>query len=89
MLTEKYITFTVKLKKEVITTGKNREKVTPYILQFFDSAKCMAKLLSNLVNNHSEEIYKINFKHDQNHKKGETCGIKYKHCDLFSWIHRH
>ena len=42
MLTEKCITFIVQLEKEVITTGKNREKVTSYILQFFDSAKCMA-----------------------------------------------
>ena len=89
MLTEKCITFTVQIEKEVITTGKNREKVTSYILQFFDSAKCMAKLLSNLVINHSEGIYKINFKHDQNHKKGEICRIKYKYCDLFSGIHRH
>ena len=43
----------------------------------------MASLLSNLVNNLSEEIHKIKCKHRHEDKKCETCGIKYKYCDCF------
>ena len=43
--TEKYITFTVPIEKEVTRIDKNGEVVTKnisYILQFIDSAKLMA-----------------------------------------------
>ena len=43
----------------------------------------MANSLSSLVNNHSEGIRKIKFKHGHDDKKCETCGIKYKYCDCF------
>ena len=41
----------------------------------------MASLLSDLINNLSERIHKIKSKYDQNDKKCENCGIKYKYCD--------
>ena len=43
--TEKRITFTVTMEKEVTRTDKNEEEITKnisYILQFIDSAKFMA-----------------------------------------------
>ena len=43
----------------------------------------MANSLSNLINNISEEIYKIKCKYGHGDKKCETCGIKYKYCDCF------
>ena len=53
------------------------------ILQFIDSARFMASLLSNLVNNLSEGIHKPKCKYGQDNKKCETCAIKYKCCDCF------
>ena len=61
--TEKYITLTVLIEKEVTRIDKNGEKVTKnisYILQFIDSARFMATLLSNLVNNISAGVRKLN-----------------------------
>ena len=63
--TEKYITLTVLIKKEV----KNGEEITKYIsyiLQFIDSARFMASSLTNIVNNISERIHKIKckYRHD-------------------------
>ena len=55
--TEKYITFTIPIEKEVTIIDKNREEITKnifYILQFIDSARFMVSSLSNLVNNLSE-----------------------------------
>ena len=52
--TEKYITFTVPIEKEVTRIDKNGEEITKtvsYILKFIDSARFMARSLSNLVNN--------------------------------------
>ena len=63
--TEKYITFTVPIEKEVARIDKNGKQITknrPYIWQFIDSAKFMARSLSNLVNNLSEVIHKIKCK---------------------------
>ena len=63
--TEKYITFTVPIEKEVTRTDKNREEITKnisYILQFIDGARFMASSLSYLVNNYSEEIHRIKCK---------------------------
>ena len=55
--TEKYITFTVPIEKEVTRIDKNGKKITKnisFILQFINSARFMASSLSNLVNNLSE-----------------------------------
>ena len=52
--TEKYITFTVLIEKEVTRIDKYREEITKclsYILQFIESARFMASSLSNLVSN--------------------------------------
>ena len=43
------------------------------MLQFIDSAKCMASSLSNLANNLSEGIQRIKCKFGQNDKKCESC----------------
>ena len=63
--TEKYITFTVLIKKENTRLNENGEEVTKTIsciLQFIDSARFMANSLSNLVNNLSEGSHKIECK---------------------------
>ena len=63
--TEKRITFTVPIEKEITRTDKNGEEIAKnisYILHFIDSARFMASSLSNLVNNFSEGNHKINFK---------------------------
>ena len=54
-----------------------------YILQFIDSTRFMASSLSNLVNNHSDEIHRIKCKYKLDDTKCETCGIKYKYYDCF------
>ena len=84
--TEKYITFTVSIEKEVTRTDKNGEEITKnisYILQFIDGTRFMEIPLSNLVNNLSEDIHKRECKFGYDDKKCETCGIKYKYCDCF------
>ena len=84
--TEKYITFTVPIEKEVTRIDKNGEEITKnisYILQFIDSTRFMASSLSNLVNNLSEGIHRIKCKYGYDDKKCETCGIKYKYCHSF------
>ena len=55
--TEKYITFTVPIEKEVTRIDKNGEEVKKsisYILQFIYSTRFIASSSSNLVNNLSE-----------------------------------
>ena len=52
------------------------------ILLFIDSAIFMASSLSNLFNNLSQGIYKIKCKYRHDDKKCETCGIKYRSCDI-------
>ena len=84
--TDKYITFTVPIEKEVTRVDKYGGKVTQnvsYILQFIDSKRLMASSLSNLVNNLSEGTHKNNCKYKHDDKKVETCRIKYKHCYCF------
>ena len=54
-----------------------------YRLQFIDSARFIANSLSNLVNNLSGGIQKIECKYGHDNKKCETCGIKYKYWDCF------
>ena len=81
--TEKYITFTVPIEKEVIRIGKNGEEGTKnisYILNFVDSERFMASSLSNFVNNLSEGNHKIKCKFGHGDKK---CGVIYKYCDCF------
>ena len=51
-----------------------------YILEFIDSATCMASSFSNLVHDLYEGTHRIKCKFGQNDKKCETCGIKYKYC---------
>ena len=48
--------------------GKKITKNISYILQFIDSARFMASSSSNLVNNHSEGIYRIKCKFGHNKK---------------------
>ena len=43
----------------------------------------MTSSLSNLVNNFSEWIHRIQCKNGHNDKKCETCRIKYKYCKFF------
>ena len=83
--TEKYITFTVRIEKEVTRINKNDEEVRKnifYILQFIDSARFMASLLSHTVNDLSEGIHRIKCRFGHGDKKSETCGIKYKYCNI-------
>ena len=73
--TEKYITFTVPIEKEVTEINKNGGKVTKYISfisQFFDRAMFMASSLSNLVHNLFEGIHRIKCKFGHDDKKYET-----------------
>ena len=65
------------MEKEEIT------KNISYILQFTDSTIFMASSLSNLVNNLSEGIHRIKCKFRHDHKKCETCRIKYNYCNCF------
>ena len=84
--TEKYITFTVPIEKEVTRIDKNGEEITKnisYISHFIDRARFIASSLSNLVNNFSEEFYRIKHNFGHNDKKCETCRIKYKYYDCF------
>ena len=84
--TEKYITFTVPIEKQITIIDKNGEEVTKnisYILQFIHSTRFMASSLSNLINNLSEGIHKIKYTYRHDDKKCETCRIKYKYCDCF------
>ena len=43
----------------------------------------MASSLSNLVNNLSEVIHRIEYKFGYDDEKCEACGMKYKHYDCF------
>ena len=82
--TEKYITFTVPIEKEVARIDKNGEEITKYIsyiLQFIDSTRFMASSLSNLVNNLLEGIHIIKCKYTHDDRKWETCRLKYKYCN--------
>ena len=65
---------------------KNGEEIIKnisYRLQFIDSGRFMENPLLNLVDNLSEGIHKIKCKYGHDDKKCETCGIKYKYCDIF------
>ena len=78
--TEKYLTFSVPIEKEVTRINKKGKKITKtesYRLQFIGNARFMASSLSNLFNNLPEETHKINCKYKHDDNKCETCGIKY------------
>ena len=63
--TEKYKTFSILIEKEVSTIDKdgNESVVTiSYKIKFIDSARFIATILSNLVDNLTEEIHKIKCK---------------------------
>ena len=70
--TEKYIPFSVPIKKEVTRIDKKGKEITktiPYRLQFIDSLRFIESLLSNLVNNLAERIHKIKGKYGHEEKK--------------------
>ena len=70
--TEKYVTFTVPIAKEVTIINKNGEEIPKnlsYILQFIDNARFMASSLSNLFNNLSEGIHRLNVNTKHDNKK--------------------
>ena len=84
--TEKYVTFTIPVEKEVTRIDENRTEITKiicYILKIIDSAGFMASSLTNLVNNHCGVIHRIKCKLVLDDKKCITCGIKYTYCDCF------
>ena len=63
--TEKCISFTVPIEKEVTRSDKDAEEISrniSYLLQFIDSTRFMASSLSNLVNKISERLYRIKCK---------------------------
>ena len=77
--TEKYITLTIPIEKEVTKIDKNGEEIPKnisYILQLILSARFMENSLSNLVNNISEGIHRIKYKCGHDDKKCETCKCK-------------
>ena len=71
--TERCISFTVPVDKEVTRTNKNGDKKyrknISYMLQCIDSARLMASSLSSLVNSISEGSHKIECKHGNYDKK--------------------
>ena len=74
--TEKYITFSAPLEKEVMIISKNEEEITKnisYRLKLIDSARFIASSLSKLINNLAKRIHKIKCKYgpdDKNMKLG-------------------
>ena len=80
--TEKYVTFTVLIKKEVTRIDKNGQEITKNI-SYIDSARFIASSLSNLVSTFSQGIHRIKCKFAHDDMKCETCGNKYKYCDSF------
>ena len=86
--TEKCITFTVLIEKEITRIYKNEEEITKnisYLLQFINRNKIYGYLssLSNLVYNLSEGLHRIKCKLGHDDKKCETCRIKCKYYGCF------
>ena len=73
---KKYISFTVPIEEEVTRIDTNWEKKNTkniyHIIQFIDSARFMANLLQNLVNNLSERVHRIKWKFGYDDKKCEN-----------------
>ena len=66
--------------------SKNGEEITKTIshkLKSIDSAKSMARALSNLVSNLGDIIHKIKCKCRPDNKKCKTCGSKYKNFECY------
>ena len=81
---EKWITFSVPIEKKATRIDKTVEETAKnisYILQFIGSTRFMVSSLSNLANNLSVGIHRIECKCRHDDKKCETCGIKYKYSD--------
>ena len=57
-----------------------------YILEFINSARFMTSSLSNLVDNLSERIHKINCKYRHNDKKRAELNISKATVFLKTWI---
>ena len=82
---EKYITFTAPIEKEVTRIDKNGEEIlkyVSYILQFINSSKIYGKILWNLADNLSEGIHRIKYKFGHKDKK-----FRIKHVELKSDSH--
>ena len=62
----------------MIKKGKEISKT-----KFIDTARFIARSLSNLVNSLCEGIHKIRCKYELNDKKCETGGMKYKDWECF------
>ena len=83
--TEKYITFTVSIEKELTRINKDWEELKKnifYILQFIDSARFIPNSLSDL-GKILKEFIKINVNRDTMIKK-----LKLVVWWLFSWMHK-
>ena len=71
---------------KIYKNGKEITKNISCILQLVDSARCMACSLSDLANNLSEGIHKVNCKYEHHDKKCETCGSTNEICNcLFEY----
>ena len=71
-ITEKQITFTVPIEREVTRIEENGEEIAKhisYIFQLIDSVRFMASSLSNLGNNLSEGLHNIKCKFGHYDKK--------------------
>ena len=76
--TEKYITFTVSIEKEVRRINRNGGEIMKnisFILTLIDKVIFTVSSLSNLVNNLSERVHRIKYKLGNDDKK---CEVKYK-----------
>ena len=76
---EKYITFSVRIKKEVINNYGDKKTIT-YKLKFIDSFRFMSNLLSELVDNTSEIFKSKEFKSciERNKINSEYCFVRLK-----------
>ena len=78
--TEKCITLSVPIQKEITRIDTNVEEV---IKKIFCKLQFMHSTLSNLVNNLAQRIYKTKCNNQYDNKKYKTWGIKYKDCESF------
>ena len=80
---EKYVTFSVPIKKKKNTNKNAREvKTILYKLIFIDSVRFTASSVSNVIDNLAG-IHKLKCKYNHDNKKIEKCEIKYKDCECF------
>ena len=89
--TEKYLTFSIPIEKEVKRISKNGEKnikTISHTLQLSDDARFIASSSSNLVNNLTEGIHKIKRKYGHDNQNCKTCGKKFRRLGVLPWIHK-